>query len=66
LCIGRTLAGDVNETVVLFLKVRASVACDDAFKSKVRSVIKTTLSPRHVPGIIDECFEIPKTTNDKK
>jgi len=66
LCIGRMRAGDVDETVVLFLKMRSSFVCDESFKNRIREIIKTTLSPRHVPGIMDECFDIPRTTNDKK
>jgi acetoacetyl-CoA synthetase len=79
LCIGRQRVGDVDETVVLFLKMKkeslalavtetesTTVVCDEAFKERVRAIVRTTLSPRHVPGIIDECFDIPRTTNDKK
>jgi len=66
LCIGRMRVGDIDETVVLFLKMKEGFACDEAFKNKVRKAIEISHSRRHVPGIIDECFEIPKTTNDKK
>jgi acetoacetyl-CoA synthetase len=32
----------------------------------IKSVIRKELSARHVPGIIDECHEIPYTMNGKK
>lgn len=66
LCIGRMRLGDIDETVVLFLKMKEGFPCDEAFKNRVRKAIEISHSRRHVPGIIDECFEIPKTTNDKK
>jgi len=66
LCIGRMRSGDIDETVVLFLRMKDGFACDEAFKNRVRKAIEISHSRRHVPGIIDECFEIPKTTNDKK
>ena len=39
---------------------------DAELKDKICKTIREGLSPRHVPGIIDECPEIPVTTNGKK
>lgn len=66
LCIGRRRPTDDDETVVLFLKMHEGYVLDDHLKNRVRAVIRTDLSARHVPGIVDECFEIPVTTNGKK
>ncbi|KAI9709583.1 MAG: hypothetical protein M1820_003343 [Bogoriella megaspora] len=66
LCVGRRREGDVDEIVVLFLKMEEDVRLEDDLIAKVRSEIRTALSGRHVPGIVDECPEIPVTTNGKK
>lgn len=66
LCIGRRRETDDDETVVLFLKMEEGQKCDDALKDGIRAAVRRDLSARHVPGIIDECSEIPVTGNGKK
>lgn len=66
LCIGRRRNQDTDEAVVLFLKMIKGVACDEQLKKNINSRIGHFLSRSHIPDIIDECFEIPKTSNDKK
>jgi len=66
LCIGRKRADDVDEVVVLFLKMAADQAFSPDLVRGIQDVIKRELSARHVPKIIDECPEIPVTTNGKK
>jgi acetoacetyl-CoA synthetase len=66
LCIGRRRETDSDETVVLFLKMAAGKTCDENLKKRIQAVVRKQLSARHVPGIIDECPEIPITTNGKK
>lgn len=66
LCIGRRREGDDDEVVVLFLKMEDGVKCGEALKERIRVCVRKELSARHVPGIIEECFEIPITTNGKK
>jgi len=34
--------------------------------NSIKITIKNALSARHVPAVIDECPEIPVTTNGKK
>ena len=68
LCIGRRREGvDTDETVVLFVRLssgESSMPSDLAIR--IQSTIRKELSPRHVPGIIDACPEIPVTSNGKK
>ncbi|KAL4786128.1 hypothetical protein BJX76DRAFT_143723 [Aspergillus varians] len=68
LCVGRRREGiDTDETVVLFLKLapgNESLPADLA--SRIQATIRNELSPRHVPGIVDTCPEIPVTSNGKK
>jgi acetoacetyl-CoA synthetase len=66
LCIGRRRENDVDETVVLFLKMAEGQTFTQELADKVKVVIRRELSARHVPGIIDECPEIPVTSNGKK
>jgi len=33
---------------------------------RIKACVRKGLSARHVPGIVDECPEIPVTTNGKK
>lgn len=66
LCIGRRREQDSDETVVLFLKMREGVDFSDSLVDRIKAVVRKELSARHVPGIIDQCPEIPVTTNGKK
>lgn len=68
LCVGRRREGiDTDETVVLFVKLAHGKSSDVSdIAARIRTVIRKELSPRHVPGIIDACPEIPVTSNGKK
>ncbi|KAN0092407.1 acetoacetyl-CoA synthetase-like protein [Hyaloscypha variabilis] len=66
ICVGRRRETDSDETVVLFLKMEEGVVCDEALKGEISGVVRKELSARHVPGVIEECFEIPVTGNGKK
>lgn len=66
LCIGRRRESDTDETVILFLKMTQGSKYSEELKEMVISVIRKELSARHVPGIVEECPEIPVTINGKK
>ncbi|KAI9730447.1 MAG: hypothetical protein M1818_008142 [Claussenomyces sp. TS43310] len=66
LCIGRRREEDTDETVVLFLKMESGRVCTEDLKDQIRTRIRRDLSARHVPGVIEECFDIPITGNGKK
>jgi acetoacetyl-CoA synthetase len=66
ICVGRRREKDSDETVVLFLKMEEGKVCDENLKGEIKKVVRKELSARHVPGVIDECFEIPVTGNGKK
>jgi len=66
LCIGRRREHDTDETVVLFVKMAEGRKLEQKLVEDVKKVIRKELSARHVPGIIDECPEIPVTSNGKK
>ncbi|QIW95652.1 hypothetical protein AMS68_001170 [Peltaster fructicola] len=66
LCIGRRRETDTDETVVLFLKMKDGAKINEQLVTDIKAVVRKELSARHVPGVIDECPEIPVTTNGKK
>ncbi|KAF3930746.1 hypothetical protein ABW19_dt0210367 [Dactylella cylindrospora] len=66
LCIGRRRPTDLDETVVLFVKMAAGYIFSEELAKKVKDTIRTECSNRHVPAIVDETPEIPATTNGKK
>jgi acetoacetyl-CoA synthetase len=66
LCIGRRRETDTDETVVLFLKMAEVHELTSDLITRIKMTIKQELSARHVPAVVDECPEIPITTNGKK
>ncbi|KAF4307983.1 AMP-dependent synthetase/ligase [Botryosphaeria dothidea] len=66
LCIGRRREEDTDETVVLFLKMAEGRQFSQELADGIKKVVRKELSARHVPGVVDECPEIPVTTNGKK
>ncbi|KAI4147992.1 MAG: hypothetical protein L6R39_002937 [Caloplaca ligustica] len=66
LCIGRRRKTDTDESVVLFIKLAKGTTYSEQLAQRIKVIIRTKLSSRHVPGIVDECPEIPVTTNGKK
>lgn len=51
---------------MLFVQTREGVLLDDALKKDIRSILRTNASPRHVPAVIIQVPDIPKTLNGKK
>ncbi|KAJ5361345.1 hypothetical protein N7541_002189 [Penicillium brevicompactum] len=68
LCIGRRRDGvDTDETVVLFVRLASGeLSMPPDLAARIQSTIRKELSPRHIPGVIDACPEIPVTSNGKK
>jgi len=66
LCVGRRRPDDLDETVVLFLKMAPGHQLSPELVKDVKDSIRKDLSNRHVPAIIDETKDIPTTTNGKK
>ncbi|MCJ1478858.1 hypothetical protein MMC13_007542 [Lambiella insularis] len=66
LCIGRRRETDTDETVVLFLKMARNEQFSQDLAKKIQMTVRTKLSARHVPAVVDECPDIPVTTNGKK
>ncbi|KAI1763075.1 acetoacetate-CoA ligase [Hypoxylon sp. FL1150] len=67
ICVGRRRETDRDETVCLFLLMADEKTFTPTLRDKIKEVIRKELSPRHIPGVIEECGAgIPKTGNGKK
>lgn len=66
-CVGRRRETDKDETVCLFVVMAPGKTFNEEIQTKIKAKIKAELSPRHVPGVVEECGGgIPKTGNGKK
>ena len=63
LVIGQRWDGDTR--VVLFVRLREDLVLDNDLQTKIRSIIRTNASPRHVPAKIIHVADIPRTRNGK-
>lgn len=52
--------------LILLLQMAAGRALDDELLGSIRRVLRTELSPRHVPDVIDAIGLIPRTLSGKK
>ncbi|KAI1170378.1 acetoacetate-CoA ligase-like protein [Nemania sp. FL0916] len=66
-CVGRRRETDHDETVCLFVVMCEGRVFSDALSVKIQQTIRTELSPRHVPAVIQVAGGgIPRTSNGKK
>ena len=63
LVIGQRWEADTR--VVLFVVTAAGINLDDDLRARIRADIRTGASPRHVPSIILEVPELPRTRSGK-
>ncbi len=61
--IGQSWDNDVR--IILFVVLNKGYELTDNIKEKIKKVIRTEASPRHVPSKIISVLEIPKTKNGK-
>lgn len=66
ICVGQRRAQDVDERVLLFVKMRQGHSLTPGLEKEMRTAIRTALSRRHEPSYIFEVDEIPYTVNFKK
>ncbi|TGJ81539.1 hypothetical protein E0Z10_g7225 [Xylaria hypoxylon] len=66
-CVGRRRETDRDETVCLFVVMCEGHEFTDELCFKIQRTIRTELSPRHVPAVIEKAGNgIPRTDNGKK
>ena len=61
--IGQDWQGDVR--VVLFVRLRDGLQLDEALRQHIRQVIRQYTTPRHVPAVIAQVDDIPRTISGK-
>ena len=61
--IGQDWEGDVR--VVLFVRLREGVTLEPALVKRIKDTIRANTTPRHVPGVILQVADIPRTKSNK-
>jgi acetoacetyl-CoA synthetase len=61
--VGQDVGNDVR--VVLFVRLRDGLALDDDLRDRIRRQIRAHASPRHVPAVIAQVPEVPRTISGK-
>jgi acetoacetyl-CoA synthetase len=63
ICVGQDWDGDVR--VVLFVVLQPGAVLDDALRTRIRATIREHASPRHVPAVILDVPDVPRTLSGK-
>ena len=63
LCIGQPWKDDVR--VVLFVRLKPDVVLNDELEAEIRQTIRANTTPRHVPAVIIQVADIPRTISGK-
>ncbi len=57
--------GDADQRIVLFVRLRAGLSLDDALRAKICRQVRDHTSPHHVPKVIVQVADIPRTISGK-
>ncbi|HBU47483.1 MAG TPA: acetoacetate--CoA ligase [Myxococcales bacterium] len=63
ICVGQDYDGD--QRVILFVILRDGLQLDDEFRGEIRRQIRAETTPRHVPAVIAQVPDIPRTKSGK-
>lgn len=63
IAVGQEQAGDVR--IILFVRLRSGAVLDDALVSDIKSRVRSGASPRHVPAVVAQVTDIPRTKSGK-
>jgi len=63
LAVGQDWDGDVR--IVLFVRLRPGASLDGKLTAAIKSAIRTGASPRHVPALVLQVADIPRTKSGK-
>jgi acetoacetyl-CoA synthetase len=61
--IGQDWQGDVR--VVLFVRLREDATLDGELVKRIKETIRANTTPRHVPAVILQVADIPRTKSNK-
>jgi acetoacetyl-CoA synthetase len=56
---------EATSRIVLFVRLRPGLALDDALRDRIRRRVREALSPHHVPRVIAQVEDIPRTISGK-
>lgn len=56
---------DDDERVVLFVKLRENITLSDELRTQIKKTIRANATPRHVPAVILQVEDIPRTISGK-
>ncbi|MFU8784737.1 acetoacetate--CoA ligase [Aliidiomarina sp.] len=54
-----------DERIVLFVKLREGIELTDALRNEIKQTIRANATPRHVPSVILQTADIPRTISGK-
>ena len=57
---------DAMGQLLLFVALTPGAELDDALRARIRSALRSQLSPRHAPDLIEQAPAIPRTLSGKK
>jgi acetoacetyl-CoA synthetase len=57
--------GDKDVRIVLFVRLREGVVLDEPLRDRIRKAIRARTSPHHVPKVIVQVADIPRTISNK-
>jgi acetoacetyl-CoA synthetase len=57
--------GEKDVRIVLFVKLRDGLALDEPLRDRIRKAIRARTSPHHVPKVIVQVADIPRTISNK-
>jgi len=60
-----TTDGDKDVRIVLFVRLREGLTLDEPLREKIRKAIRARTSPHHVPKVILQVADIPRTISNK-
>ena len=60
-----TAGGEADVRIILFVRMREGHELDESIRERLRQAIRTSLSPHHVPRLILEVPDIPRTVSGK-
>jgi acetoacetyl-CoA synthetase len=63
IAVGQEREGDVR--IVLFVRLREGLVLDDALAERIRRRLREHASPRHVPAVVLQVPDIPRTRSGK-
>ncbi|MEX0908282.1 MAG: acetoacetate--CoA ligase, partial [Gemmatimonadaceae bacterium] len=59
------VGGEMDERIVLFVRLREGETLDAALEGRIRKQIRSNTSPLHVPKVIVQVADIPRTISGK-